>query len=258
MKKRKQFLLPVLLACLLLAACGKSKDALTTEPPSDANTKEPEIVELYTSSPTYRPSEETGDQEHTGTDEASAQTVGTGETAHAASPEAGADNSAGSAKADFSWKLIAFSNSTLSIKFAYPEGWINEPGVDTITFVEPVEEGDTPARFSVTSYEFTGAKSSTSLLKNELGACLKKIYAEYNEYKTGTVLSNLTIADSKAVHCDYLAVKGNGYIKGFLGVGYGKNGRVYMIHFCCSEEDYASFKPLIYKLSQSITVLNKK
>lgn len=266
MKRCRLSLIAVIVLCMLLCGCGGEKDVPPAEP------TETPAAAVETPQATFRPDEgyvpeEENDvpEDDTATEDPEGEQIADApdeetysETADDETGEKSEGMTEDGTEDAAEWTLVPFSNATLQVKFKYPDGWTSDPSVDTITFVEPVDEGDTGARFSITSYEFTGAKPSSSLLKNELGGYLKKLYKSYSDSKTGKVQSNITIADSKAMHCDYVAVKGNSYVKGFVGMGYGKNNRVYVMHFLCLEEDYEYFKPLIFDLSQSIEVMTGK
>lgn len=157
-----------------------------------------------------------------------------------------------------SYTYTSLTNNTLQVKFLYPEGWISDPTTDTITMVEPVEEGDVPARFSVSSFAYTYSDKelSNKRLKNHLSEFLEKMVSGYNEYQLGAAGYNRTFADSTAIYVEYLAIKGNAYISGIAMVGYGKNGRVYFMHFCCEQDDYAGFADLIDRLASYVTPIN--
>lgn len=156
---------------------------------------------------------------------------------------------------DDPYTYSSLTNKTLKVKFLYPEGWTSDPSTDTITMVEPVPEGEVPARFSVTSFEYTYNERdiSTGRLKNHLTDYLKGLVGGYNEYQLGETGYELSFAESTSIYARYLAIKGNSYIEGIAAVGYGKNGRVYCMHFCCEQDDYEGHADLIEKLAANVT-----
>jgi len=161
------------------------------------------------------------------------------------------------------WEMDPYSYSSLTnqrllIKFLYPEGWESEPSTDTITMVEPVAEGEVPARFSVTSFEYSYYERdiSTGRLKDHLTDYVKTLVTGYNDYQLGSTGYDMTFADSTAIYATYLAIKGNSFIQGIAIVGYGKNGRVYCMHFCCEQDDYEGHEPLIERLASFVTPIN--
>lgn len=160
---------------------------------------------------------------------------------------------------DDPYTYSSLTNQTLKVKFLYPEGWTSDPTTDTITMVEPILEGDVPARFSVTSfeYEYKERDISTGRLKTHLTDYLKTLVTGYNEYQLGDSGYDIAFADSTAIYATYLAIKGNSFIQGIAIVGYGKNGRVYCMHFCCEQDDYIGFTDLITKLADQVTPINK-
>ena len=151
----------------------------------------------------------------------------------------------------------AITNSTLKVKFAYPQGWTSSPTTDVITMVEPVAEGDVPARVSVTSFQYTEAKATSKKLKAHMVDFLKTALAGYNEYKMESTAA-VTFVGSNGMCATYLAIQGNNYIRGIVYAGYTKatkkrKGRVYIMHFCCEESDFEGFLPLAEKLASSVT-----
>lgn len=153
----------------------------------------------------------------------------------------------------------SLTNQTLKVKFLYPEGWTSDPSTDTITMVEPVPEGKVPARFSVTSfeYEYKERDISTGRLKDHLTDYVKSVVKVYNEYQLGDTGYELAFAESTSIYAKYIAIKGNAYIEGITAVGYGKNGRVYCMHFCCEQDDYEGYADLIEKLAANVMPISK-
>ena len=162
--------------------------------------------------------------------------------------------------ADMKVSYLPLTNAKLQIRFGYPSDWILEPGVDTITYVEPVEEGDVPARFSVTSFTYPEKSLSAARLKNHLKDYLKKIFdgANYNDYRIENNSYGGSFLGTKGMRATYIAVKGNAYIKGYVVVGYAKNGRVYCVHFCCDRDDYETFSPMVAKMISYVSVWNEE
>ncbi|MDO4740202.1 MAG: hypothetical protein Q4A66_06005 [Eubacteriales bacterium] len=156
------------------------------------------------------------------------------------------------------YTYASLTNKTLQVKFLYPEDWISDPSTDTITMVEPVAEGEVPARFSVTSfeYEYRERDISTGRLKTHLTDYLKTVVKGYNEYQLGDTGYEIAFADSTSIYATYVAVKGNAFIEGVAVVGYGKNGRVYCMHFSCEQEDYEGHLELITKLAANVKPIN--
>jgi len=155
---------------------------------------------------------------------------------------------------DDPYTYSSLTNQTLKVQFIYPEGWTSDPSTDTITMVQPVAEGEVPARFSVTSFEYTYNERdiSTGRLKTHLTDYLKTLVTVYNEYQLSDTGYELSFADSTAIYATYIAIKGNSYIQGIAIVGYGKNGRVYCMHFCCEQDDYEGHQNLITKLAANV------
>lgn len=152
----------------------------------------------------------------------------------------------------------SLTNQKLKVKFLYPEGWTSDPSTDTITMVEPVEEGEVPARFSVTSFKYTynDRDISSGRLKTHLTDYLKTLVTGYNDYQLGDTGYDMAFAESTAIYATYIAIKGNAFIQGIAVVGYGKNGRVYCMHFCCEQDDYPGHADLISRLAAQVTPIN--
>lgn len=257
-----------MLSCILalalvfsLSACRRTDvldDALGATP--GAPTPEPSMVPIYA---TAQPDEATATQSpvvavsaQDPTPEATPETPATDAPINdppiaTPNPEPTSAPTAEPTIAD-TYGYSSINNTKLRVKFAYPDTWTSNPGTDTICFQEPVEEGDVPAQISVSSFTYPEAKVTTKRLKGHLQTVLQGIVDEYNEYQLGSV-DSASFVGSAGLSATYIAVKGDSYIRGYVVVGYAKNERVYMMHFCCEESDFETFGPLITKLAENIS-----
>lgn len=261
----KQFLSVLLLIAMLLClvSCGGEPETAEPSPSPDVPTALPAVTQ-----PPY-----SGDSTPTGeTAQAFTGNIGGGEgaidpslitapplTLATDAPDDLSGETEPTAAPQYDpYTYTTLTNSTLQVKFLYPEGWLSDPTTDTITMVEPVEEGDVPARFSVTSFEYTYSDKEISnrRLKSHLTDFVKKMVSGYNEYQLDSTGYDRSFAQSNAIYVQYIAVKGNSYISGIAMVGYGKNGRVYCMHFCCEKDDFDSFSGLIDTLASHVTPID--
>ncbi len=264
-------LLLVLVLCLGCTAC-KRTDSLSPDEAAQADpTPEPPREAVYaegfvTPEPTAEPTQ-TPTAPPVIVDTSSSGTAYTGEDAaidprlDGDDPEEPADPDepplTGETEEPDPFYYDSITNATLKVKFAYPQGWTSSPSTDVITMVEPVAEGDVPARVSVTSFQYTEAKATSKKLKAHMANFLKTALDGYNEYKMEST-SSVTFVGSAGMSATYLAIQGNNYIRGIVYAGYTKatkkkKGRVYILHFSCEEADFEGFLPLAEKLAASVT-----
>ncbi len=264
----KRILAALLAACIILGLGGCAKQPTEPEP---TPTPEPTVAPLATPAPTPLADEgnivgEEAQQVMTGA-------IGGGETAERpadATPEPFSFIDEDSPEEDVPeptptprpandpYTYTSLQNDRLKVKFLYPEGWTSDPTTEIITMVEPVAEGEVPARFSITSmeYSYNDRDISTKRLKDHLSDYLKIMLDSYNEHQLGAAGYDRKFAQSSGIYAEYIAVKGNAFISGIVMVGYGKNGRVYCMHFCCEKDDFPAHADLIERLAENVSPID--
>lgn len=158
------------------------------------------------------------------------------------------------------YSYTSLENKRLQLRMIYPEGWISNPTTDVITMAEPVEEGAVGARFSVTSmkYPYSDRDITTRRLKDHLSDYMRSMLDIYNEHQIGPACYDRNFAQSSAIYVEYVAVQGNAFVNGIIMAGYGKNGRVYCMHFSCEQDAYSGYADLIDKLAGGVTPTTEK
>lgn len=143
------------------------------------------------------------------------------------------------------------TNKTLGVAFTYPAHWINDPGQSTISYVEPVEEGDIPARFAISVKKPKKAPDKDAL-KEEIQKLGDSIAADYLNFETVSTSKNGKLGSASALSLVYTAEQDGTPIKGQILLTYVKSKkRIYALHFHCSEADYEAFQPVLKKIATS-------
>ena len=60
------------------------------------------------------------------------------------------------------YTYAVLTNDTLGVRFSYPSHWIQTPGRRTISYEEPVAEGDIPARMAVSVKQLDDRAATSS------------------------------------------------------------------------------------------------
>lgn len=143
------------------------------------------------------------------------------------------------------------SNRSLAVAFSYPTHWINEPGKNTISYYEPVESNDVPARMAVAVKR--ASKATQEDVKKQISSLSDSISQQYDSYQVTGTTRNAKLIRQTALALNYEAEKDEIAIKGTIVMTFIKDTkRIYAIHFCAPAEDYDDFETVRKKLINSV------
>ena len=158
--------------------------------------------------------------------------------------------------ADYEYYYI--TNSTLGVSFKYPSHWINSPGRSTISYVEPVNPGETPARIAVTS-KSVSSRTDDKKVREQLEYFLTLVQTEYNSYIPGEFKEDVAIMETTGIRQKYTArdVDTGELITGYVLMCYVKSARrIYMLHFTAPSRRYDDLSVIIDVIRDSMTTTN--
>ena len=154
------------------------------------------------------------------------------------------------AVADYKYQKL--SNKTLGISFTYPSHWINMPGSITISYVEPVDEGDVAARVAV-SVKKVSKDQDASALKNQLEKLIDSVSGGFSDFKRGTASKKLKFMGSGAYSVVYEASMDGQTVKGFMIVTYKKSKkRLVALHFYAPADRYDDYAAILKQVRDSV------
>ena len=154
---------------------------------------------------------------------------------------------------DYQYYLV--SNSTLDVMFKYPSHWINQPGRSTISYIEPVDPGETPARLAVTS-KLLSERPTGRQLKTHLDDFLALVEAQYPNYEAGELKEDVAIMDATGIRQKYTArdPDTNDPITGYALVCYVRSSRrVYLLHFTAPTRVYDDLSAVVDVIRESMS-----
>ena len=152
-------------------------------------------------------------------------------------------------------QFSALTDASLGFTFNYPSNWVNIPGIRTVCFHEPVEEGDFPARITI-SIKTTSHTVENDVLITQLTKFMRTISKQYaaKTFQTGKVNLKDTFFKRTAFSNTYMAYYGDIEVKGFIiGCAIGKS--IVVGHFCSTYEDYAPMRSLMRYMFNSAQLL---
>ncbi len=131
--------------------------------------------------------------------------------------------------ADYAYKFN--ENRDLKVQFIYPSEWIKEESETTISFLEPVAEGQVGARVAVSTNERNKAPGA-SAMKKQMKNMMESLEGSYDSMKTEVVKQNTRILRTKGYSQFYDAEKDGVQLRGHVVMAYNKNTkRIFMVHF---------------------------
>ena len=154
----------------------------------------------------------------------------------------------------FSYSLIPISDRSMGFIFAYPEGWANLPGKNTICYREIVPAGDFPARVAVAKKSVAHTPKSSKVF-SEFKSFADTIAALYDadtfEYVDQSDQAYFMGQPSYETY--YLGYSDNIEVKGYM-ICTNVDKYVYVFHFCAPYDDYAAMEPMMRQLRDSVTL----
>lgn len=169
-----------------------------------------------------------------------------------ATPEAALVLPASSDVDTSTYQFSALTDTALGFTFNYPSHWINVPGVYTVCFREPAEEGKFPARVAITVKKLVHTPDEQAMME-QLTAYMRIIRNQYDKatFESGTPNMNDSFLDRGALSNTYLAYSGDNEVKGFvIGTAVGRSMCVF--HFCASYDDYGPMESMMRYMLRSI------
>ena len=153
------------------------------------------------------------------------------------------------------YQYFLLTNSTLAVIFKYPSHWINQPGKSTISYIEPVNAGETPARLAVTSKAVTERPGSKEL-KAQLDSFLALVSAQCPDYEAGEFKNDVAIMETTGIRQRYTArdPDTNVPITGYALVCYVRAARrIYLLHFTAPTREYDELSTVIDVIRESMS-----
>lgn len=155
------------------------------------------------------------------------------------------------APANYQYAQLSSSSGNLTLE--YPSHWTRIPGVSTICFVEPVTDGDTPARFTFTKKTLDSAPDS-SKKTSQLASFVKRVVADYNSYEVSPLSTDGSfMGDKSAYYVTYTVQKDGITLKGYVIMAT-KDKTLYVYHFRANVTDYEAFNSVMTRIRDSITL----
>lgn len=156
---------------------------------------------------------------------------------------------------DYDYYLV--SNTTLDVMFKYPSHWINQPGRSTISYIEPVDPGQTPARLAVTG-KLVSERPTSRQLRTHLDDFMKLVEERYLNYEAGELDENVEILDTTGCSQRYTArdPETNEAVTGFVLVYYLRESRrVYLFHFTAPTREFSQFSIVLDVILDSLSTI---
>lgn len=150
------------------------------------------------------------------------------------------------------YKYQKLSNKTLNVSFTYPSHWINVPGSITISYVEPVDEGNVAARVAV-SVKKASKVPDAAALKSQLEKLIDSVSGSFSDFKRGSASKKLKFMGSAAYSVVYEASMDGQSVKGFMIITYRKSKkRLVALHFYAPADRYDDFSPVLKQIRDSV------
>ena len=150
------------------------------------------------------------------------------------------------------YQFSAVVDENVDYTFNYPSHWNNVPGIYTICFREPVEDGDFPARIAVTRKRLVHTPDDQALT-DQLISYMRSISRQYDRstFQTSTANFDDRFMGTRAFSNTYLAYWGDIEVKGFV-IGCAIERTMYILHFSASYSDYLALSNVLKYMVQSV------
>lgn len=153
------------------------------------------------------------------------------------------------------YKYQKLSNKTLGVSFMYPSHWINVPGSITISFVEPVDEGNAAARVAVCVKKVSKDQDAKAL-KNQLEKLIDSVSDSFTDFKRGAASKKLKFMSAGAYSVVYEATLGDQPVKGFIIVTYKKSKKkLVALHFYAPADRYDDYEAVLKQIRDSVKLI---
>jgi hypothetical protein len=139
------------------------------------------------------------------------------------------------------------------VSLDYPSHWTRIPGTNTVCFVEPVPEGSTPARFTLTKKALESAPNSDKKT-SQLAAFVRRVVQDYDSYEVSPLNTNGSfLGDKSAYYVTYTVQKAGVTLKGYVIMAT-KDKALYVFHFRSNVNDYEAFNSVMARIRDSISM----
>jgi hypothetical protein len=153
------------------------------------------------------------------------------------------------------YKYQKLSNKTLGVSFTYPSHWTNVPGSITISFVEPVDEGNVAARVAVCVKKVSKDQDAKAL-KNQLEKLIDSVSSSFSDFKRGAPSKKLKFMGSGAYSVVYEATLDDQPVKGFIIVTYKKaKKKLVALHFYAPADRYGDYDAVLKQVRDSVKLI---
>lgn len=140
----------------------------------------------------------------------------------------------------------------LDLSFKYPSHWIGVPGTYTLSFEEPVEEGEIPSRVSVTTKDYEGeaTKSMVQQEAKDFSSVISTTCAKYDRDHVGT---DVQLLGHAAYSFQYTGEIDGQDIRGCAIVGFNEtNHKLYAVNFYSVKKKFRHFDIVRRVITESV------
>ena len=150
------------------------------------------------------------------------------------------------------FQFAALTDTQMGFTFNYPAQWENLPGIYTVCYREPKENGEFAARVSVTRKKLSHTVEGT-VLNDELKQFVKVIAKQYDAstFKLGTASTAESFLGRTAISDTYLAYSGQTEVKGYI-IGTSVGMYLVVFHFCASYDEYTALERVMKYMVRSV------
>ena len=150
-----------------------------------------------------------------------------------------------------SYQFAAVMDDNLDYTFYYPVQWVNVPGIYTVCYRAPSENGDFAPRVAITRKRLVHTPDDEALM-DQMISYMKSISKQYDKktFQTSTANKEDTFMGKRAFSNTYLAYWGETEVKGFV-IGAAVDRTLYVLHFSASYADYVQLQNVLKYIVQS-------
>lgn len=156
----------------------------------------------------------------------------------------------------FTYSLIPISDRSMGFIFAYPDGWANLPGKNTICYREIVPAGEFPARVAVAKKSVAHTPKSSKVF-SEFKSFADTIAALYDSetFEYTDQSDQVYFMGQKAYETYYLGYSDDIEVKGYMiacGIDYGSSHYIVIFHFCAPYEYFDKMLPMMKQMRDTV------
>ncbi len=152
-----------------------------------------------------------------------------------------------------------FSDENLKFSFKYPSHWALVEGNQTISYVQPVNEGELPARLSITWRDAGNIIVTKEVAIDQMNSFKKSLknrrdFTNFASNKKNN--KRFKFAGNTGFSFIYTAELDGVPIKGYCAIAYSKpkRNRFYVLHFYCPAGEYKSFEKIRKTIVKSVKI----